>query len=256
MLKRFKHDKAAMNLLEDVYKCNAKREALRQEPIPSDFTRIRLQKQKKRPKKKKPVTGSALFAQKLMNLPSAISESWQAVAVLLWVVVGLGFYTQVEDWTVVQTLYWQVATVTTVGYGDFAPKTDLGKVVTIFYAIFGLVVVFSTISDAFAAMKEKIEAAVMAKDDDEEDEEEDASPTIMHEVLKSIVTVIVVVMVGAVFFALNEKDTDDFKDLPWLKAFYWCFVTTTTGRSHLSNCCASLADSVLLACLHPATAVF
>jgi hypothetical protein len=115
MLKRFKHDQAALNLLEDVYECNTKREALRQKPIPSDFTRISLKATKKRKRKTKPVTvtRSALFAQTLMNLPSAMSESWQAVAVLLWVVAGLGFYTQQEDWTVVQTLYWQVATVTT-----------------------------------------------------------------------------------------------------------------------------------------------
>ena len=35
-------------------------------------------------------------------------------------------------------MYFTVVTVTTVGYGDFAPSTDIGKIFTIFFSFFGI----------------------------------------------------------------------------------------------------------------------
>ena len=38
----------------------------------------------------------------------------------------------------VDAIWWTVATVTTVGYGDVVPVTDTGKFVAIFYMFFGI----------------------------------------------------------------------------------------------------------------------
>ena len=35
-------------------------------------------------------------------------------------------------------VWWTVSTVTTVGYGDIVPVTDAGKIIAIFYMIFGI----------------------------------------------------------------------------------------------------------------------
>lgn len=48
------------------------------------------------------------------------------------------FYRLVEGWSLIDALYFSVVTISTVGYGDLAPVTVLGKVFTIVYIICGI----------------------------------------------------------------------------------------------------------------------
>jgi voltage-gated potassium channel len=54
------------------------------------------------------------------------------------IVSGTGFYSLVEGLRVVDALYFSVVTLTTVGYGDFAPQTDAGKLFTAVYVLVGV----------------------------------------------------------------------------------------------------------------------
>jgi voltage-gated potassium channel len=38
-------------------------------------------------------------------------------------------------------LYWATTTLTTVGYGDIYPATDLGRIISMFSAVFGVAVI-------------------------------------------------------------------------------------------------------------------
>ena len=46
-----------------------------------------------------------------------------------------------ENWTYVDSFYFSAMTITTIGYGDLYPSHDLSKVITVFYAFFGVALV-------------------------------------------------------------------------------------------------------------------
>jgi voltage-gated potassium channel len=66
--------------------------------------------------------------------------------VTLLLIIGTIFYWRVEKWTLFESLYFSVITLCTVGYGDFAPETTLGRGFTIFYVLFGIGLIVAFVS--------------------------------------------------------------------------------------------------------------
>ncbi|WP_459502449.1 potassium channel family protein [Bacillus sp. C1] len=67
------------------------------------------------------------------------------VLTIITLISGTIFYSTVEELRVIDALYFSVVTLTTVGYGEFTPQTDLGKIFTIFYIFIGMGLVFGFI---------------------------------------------------------------------------------------------------------------
>ena len=61
----------------------------------------------------------------------------------LVIVTGATFYHFVEGWMWLDAFYFTVITLTTIGYGDFTPKTDAGKLFTMVYVFIGLGILLS-----------------------------------------------------------------------------------------------------------------
>jgi voltage-gated potassium channel len=67
---------------------------------------------------------------------------------------GTFFYHRVEDWTLFESFYFSVLTLTTVGYGDFTPQTVAGRAFTIFYVLIGLGIVVALMTQLASHLME------------------------------------------------------------------------------------------------------
>lgn len=56
----------------------------------------------------------------------------------LILLTGTIFYSQIEKWSLTDSFYFSVTTLTTVGYGDLYPTTDASKIFTAFYILAGV----------------------------------------------------------------------------------------------------------------------
>ncbi|HLC60574.1 MAG TPA: potassium channel family protein [Candidatus Nanoarchaeia archaeon] len=70
------------------------------------------------------------------------------VFIILMIVLfgGATFYHYAENWTYLDSVYFSASTITTVGYGDFHPVTDIGKFFTIIYLFTGVGVALYSLS--------------------------------------------------------------------------------------------------------------
>jgi len=112
------------------------------------------------------------FLVALRGLRKAILATWRdpetkALPVIVGVLLlsGTIFYWSVEDWTLIQSLYFSVVTLTTVGYGDLSPTTDFSRIFTIIYILIGvgLLVAFAS-SIAKHYLSQKVELAGRARE--------------------------------------------------------------------------------------------
>ena len=55
-----------------------------------------------------------------------------------WIALGTIIYSIQEDWSVIESLYFCVMTLTTIGYGDFSPTSEAMQLYTVFYSILGV----------------------------------------------------------------------------------------------------------------------
>ena len=89
-----------------------------------------------------------------------------ARALLFWMVgllsVGTIFYHAVEGWSWLDSLYFCVITLSTVGYGDFDPSTPGSKVFTMIYIFMGLSI-FVSLVNMLAKARAEIRSERVAK---------------------------------------------------------------------------------------------
>lgn len=77
---------------------------------------------------------------------------------IIVLIIGTLTYSYLEGWSYIDSLYFSVVTLTTIGYGDFTPKTDEGKLFTILYIVIGIGMILSfinTVYNHFTSMKEQ-----------------------------------------------------------------------------------------------------
>jgi hypothetical protein len=64
-----------------------------------------------------------------------------ALSALMLLTIGTIAYRLFEDWSWVDSLYFCVVAVTTVGFGDLSPTSDGAKIFTVFYILSGVAII-------------------------------------------------------------------------------------------------------------------
>jgi len=78
-----------------------------------------------------------LFLDVLFNRKTRPILIYAAVVITL----GAALYHWLEGWSWLDSIYFVVITLTTIGYGDLHPTTPVTKLITIFYGINGIVLI-------------------------------------------------------------------------------------------------------------------
>jgi voltage-gated potassium channel len=97
------------------------------------------------------------------ELARAVAAVWRdpetkalPVVAAALVLTGTLFYWRFEDWTIIESLYFCVVTLTTVGYGDFTPTTAGTQIFTIIYILTGfgvLVALLTSVAEQYLTLK-------------------------------------------------------------------------------------------------------
>ena len=63
--------------------------------------------------------------------------------------IGTVTYRFLENWSWLDSLYFSVIMLTTIGYGDFSPKSNLGELFTMGYIIIGVSLILGFVNTLF-----------------------------------------------------------------------------------------------------------
>lgn len=85
------------------------------------------------------------------------------MTVFTLLITGTVFFHFIEGWRWFDSFYYCVITLATVGYGDFTPKTDLGKLAAIIYIISGIGIFLAFVQAYFDFIKDKHEQKKIGK---------------------------------------------------------------------------------------------
>lgn len=78
---------------------------------------------------------------------------WASILVLL----GTFVFHWLENWSLVDSFYFSVVSLTTVGYGDFTPTSSLTRIITVFYILNGIGILLAFLDTAAEVRRERIQ---------------------------------------------------------------------------------------------------
>jgi voltage-gated potassium channel len=115
----------------------------------------------------------------LLRLVGSVVSAWRrdpqfralVILVIATLLTGTIFYSLHEGWSVVDSFYFCVTTLTTVGFGDLTPTTVLSKLFTVVYILTGISIILGFID----VVARETRRRRIGRDGDGEGREEDGT---------------------------------------------------------------------------------
>ncbi|KAF2639542.1 voltage-gated potassium channel, partial [Massarina eburnea CBS 473.64] len=166
----------------------------------------------------------------------------QTMVFFIWLAGGAAVFSKIEngdgsgDWQFVDAMYFCDVTITTVGFGDLYPTTDLGRGLVFPYSIGGTITLALIVSSIYKSMREMGEENIKPRILllREEKDRFQAMREIQHRSRKFRKWMALVVSVtafgilwcmGAIVFWQTEKTT---QNMTYFQALYFCYVSLLT----------------------------
>lgn len=151
----------------------------------------------------------------------------ELLALIIYFILGIIFYTQVEDWPAGDAIYFAFVVMTTVGYGDLLPTSDGSKVFTCFYVLFALAIAGVALASVMNAL---VIWALKAKSSktgifDEAGQRRKRQKRFLGALLTFLVTIVFGTIIYAVGMDFEEHGMDGDK---WVNGLYLTIITVTT----------------------------
>lgn len=148
----------------------------------------------------------------VLNASAGVLSHWAAVIVILYLMLGSVVLAVAEGWDAVDSLYFCVTILTTVGFGDFAPQTNVAKAFCCVYAVCGVTLVSASLGAALGRIQAEVAAdKVLGK----------AALNSITSAASAAGLMSAVVVFGAAFVHVFER---------WsvLDSLYWAIITCTS----------------------------
>ena len=85
--------------------------------------------------------------------------TWLGVAAASLVALGTVVFHWLEDeWSWIDSFYFSVVAVTTVGFGDFTPTTDASKLFAVFYILIGISLIAAALNGRLRRSERRVQA--------------------------------------------------------------------------------------------------
>mmetsp|Transcript_3472 Transcript_3472/g.7639 ORF Transcript_3472/g.7639 Transcript_3472/m.7639 type:complete len:483 (+) Transcript_3472:134-1582(+) len=155
-----------------------------------------------------------------LNFVARQSNAFKFLFAAVFFALCVIFYTTDEGWSVVDTCFFLVFTLTTVGYGSVSPSNDGSRAFTIFLMVFGIVIVFASLSNLIDAGIRKLNAFLLSA---VSKKLKRVDKQLQRRLLLSLLWVVSLCLMGALVLSSMEGWS-------FFQAFYFVVQTVTNRR--------------------------
>jgi hypothetical protein len=136
----------------------------------------------------------------------------------MYYVVSVTILCQLEEWRIIDAVYFLTQTITTVGYGNITPVTDGGKIFAMISIFVGIVVIFSIISEVVYVVF--IEGMKHSKKIRKNRTPLQITVKRTYESFLWVILLVLLLLLGSAVYVI-------FEDMTFLEAFYFSTYTCT-----------------------------